>query len=409
MKSKHTSPNTIRLEFKNENTNVTRKMVIESVVKQLKIPTNMIEFVCTPLNKNSWVVAFKAEIDCKNLFGCNIIVGDESIKIEDYNSIPQKFKIKYETYKILWLYHRQDLMSIQKFIMQLLNVKNDDIRIVKCYEEIYNDLDDLRESDDDGTLIKTGNIIFTISYKDDLIVNEIKGIQKYNGKRINIIKYGDSPKCFGCKEEGHQKKDCPHKDTICENCSKKGHPKCTYASRLRNDNYDEEEGTCPENSEDYQFENEPSNTNSAANTNSEANNNKEKNSSNEANGAEQNMSTSQESSESTSSNEEDLNESKSGKNEADTSISASQLNTISDIQRTVTNANDSMVVLGNPDRFKRGADTSLSSITSTSPSKDDAKMEVGVENEKKNGNSEMKKSTKEISKKSKKTKTLKPN
>jgi hypothetical protein len=115
------------------------------------------------------------------------------------------------------------------------------------------------------------------------------------------------------------------------------------------------------------------------------------------------------SSESASSNEEDLNESKSGKNEADTSISASQLNTISDIQRTVTNANDSMVVLGNPDRFKRGADTSFISITSTSPSKDDAKMEVGVENEKKTGNSEMKKSTKEISKKSKKTKTLKPN
>jgi hypothetical protein len=194
---------------------------------------------------------------------------------------------------------------------------------------------------------------------------------------------------------------------LCENCNKKGHPKCTYASRLRNANYDEEDGAIPEHEEDYQFENEQTNTNSAANTNSESNNNKEKNSSNEANGAEQNMSTSQKSSESTSSNEEDLNESKSGKNEADTSISASQLNTISDIQRNVTNANDSMVVLGSPDRFKRGADTSLSSITSTSPIKDDAKMEVGVENEKKTGNSEMKESTKKTSKKSKK-KTTKP-
>ena len=181
-------------------------MVIESVVQQLKIPTKMIDFVLTPLNKNSWVVAFKEGIDCGSLIGLNIIVGDESVKIEDYNSLPQKFKVKYDTYKILWLFHKQDLMNIQKFILQLLNVKNDDIRIVKCYEEIYNDLDDLRESADDGTLIKTGNIILTISYKDDLIVNEIKGIQKYEGKRINIIKYGDSPKCFGCKEEGHQKK-----------------------------------------------------------------------------------------------------------------------------------------------------------------------------------------------------------
>jgi hypothetical protein len=117
----------------------------------------------------------------------------------------------------LWLFHRQDLQNIQKFILQLLDVKNDDIRLVKFYEETYNDLDDLRESADDGTLIGTGNIIFTISYKEDLIVNEIKGIQKYEGKRINIIKYGDSPNCFGCKEEGHQKKDSPHKDTLCEN------------------------------------------------------------------------------------------------------------------------------------------------------------------------------------------------
>jgi hypothetical protein len=394
MKNRHTSPNTIRLEFKNENTNVTRKMVIESVVQQLKIPTKMIDYVLTPLNKNSWVVAFKDGINCESLVGLNLIFGEESVKIEDYNSVPQKFKVKYDTYKILWLFHRQDHQNIKKFIWQLLDVKNDDVRLVKFYEETYNDLDDLRESADDGTLIKTGNIIFTISYKEDLIVNEIKGIQKYEGKRINIIKYGDSPKCFGCKEEGHQKKDCPHKDTLCENCNKKGHPKCTYASRLRNINYNEEEGELPEHAEDYQFESDPANTNCDANTISEAN------------GVAQNMVINQENIES-SSIEGDLNESNSGESVADKSISASQLNTISDIQRTVSNENSSMVVLGNPDRFKRGADTSLSSLTSTSPSKDDAKMDEGAENGNETSSSELKASEEGKSNKTKKKKTNK--
>jgi hypothetical protein len=151
------------LEFKNENTYVTRKMVIESVVKQLKIPTKMIDFVLTPLNKNSRVIAFKDGINCKSLVGLNLLVGEESVKIEDCNSVPQKFKVKYDTYKILWLFHRKDLQNIQKFILQLLDVKNDDIRLVKFYEETYNNLDDLRESADDGTLIRTENIIFTIS------------------------------------------------------------------------------------------------------------------------------------------------------------------------------------------------------------------------------------------------------
>jgi hypothetical protein len=398
MKNRHTSPNTIRLEFKNENTNVTRKMVIESVVQQLKIPTKMIDYVLTPLNKNSWVVAFNDGIDCKSLVGLSLIFGEESVKIEDYNSVPQKFKVKYDTYKILWLFHRQDHQNLQKFIWKLLDVKNDDVRLVKFYEETYNDLDDLRESADDGTLIKTGNIIFTISYKEDLIVSEIKGIQKYEGKRINIIKYGDSPKCFGCKEEGHQKKDCPHKDTLCENCNKKGHPKCTYASRLRNANYDEEDGAIPEHDEDYQFENEQTNTNMPTNKNNETNINSE------ANGAAQNISTSQRSTESTSSNEEDLNQSNSGKNDADKSISASQLNTISDIQRTVSNSSGGMVLLGNPDRFKRGADTSLSSITSTSPNKDEAKMDEGAENGSETSSSELKASEEGKSNKAKKKK-----
>jgi hypothetical protein len=60
-----------------------------------------------------------------------------------------------------------------------------------------------------------------------------------------------------------------------------------------------------------------------------------------------------------------------------------------------------MIVLGNPDRFKRGADTSLSSIASSSPSKDDAKMDVGTENGKETSDGKLKESAKGKSKKKK--------
>jgi hypothetical protein len=63
-----------------------------------------------------------------------------------------------------------------------------------------------------------------------------------------------------------------------------------------------------------------------------------------------------------------------------------------------------MVLLGNPDRYKRGADTSLSSITSTSPNKDDAKMDEGAENGNETSSSELKASEEGKSNKTKKKK-----
>ena len=53
-------------------------------------------------------------------------------------------------------------------------------------------------------------------------------------------------------------------------------------------------------------------------------------------------------------------------------------------------------------------DTSLSSIASTSPCKDDAKMDVETENGKKTSSSELKESAEGKSKKKKKKKTNKP-
>ena len=91
---------------------------------------------------------------------------------------------------------------------------------------------------------------------------------------------------------------------------------------------------------------------------------------------------------------------------------ASQLNSISDIQHAVSNANGNIlnektaVVLSNPNVNKRGAgDISLSPITSTSPKAQNGKMEIGGENEEINSQKEQNgvEKKKAGSKKSKKT------
>ena len=47
--------------------------------------------------------------------------------------------------------------------------------------------------------IKTGNIIVTISYLEDIPIKDIRGIKDYYGKRLRIVQFGDFTVFFSVK------------------------------------------------------------------------------------------------------------------------------------------------------------------------------------------------------------------
>ena len=74
------------------------------------------------------------------------------------------------------------------------------------------DIDDLIDGDE-NVEIKTGNVIFTISHKEDYSPKEIKGKRMFIDKKVKLVKYGDEKKCRGCKELGHLFKNCPRMES----------------------------------------------------------------------------------------------------------------------------------------------------------------------------------------------------
>jgi hypothetical protein len=188
MKERHHHPNTIRLDLKNEQKDILRRAVIESIARQFKVKRKMIKYVSTPYNHKSWIMTFDESFDVKKIIGSIIRIGNESVQAEDYNSVPQKFRLTFATYKIIWLNHAQDLNKIKNMILDLFGARNNEVRIVKCYEEIYKDLDGIFDDDDVEGEIKTGNIIFSISHKEEYRAREIKGQHTFEGKKIKIIK-----------------------------------------------------------------------------------------------------------------------------------------------------------------------------------------------------------------------------
>jgi hypothetical protein len=343
-------------------------------------------------------MTFDESFDVKKIIGSIIRIGNESVQVEDYNSVPQKFRLTFATYKIIWLNHAQDLNKIKNMILDLFGARNNEVRIVKCYEEIYKDLDGIFDDDDVEGEIKTGNIIFSISHKEEFRAREIKGQHTFEGKKIKIIKFGDEKVCHGCKEAGHLIKNCPNRNAVCGICGKMGHLTCTYATRTASGVNSQEENQ--EDDEDFEFnENEDAssqNNNIASSNNEEVNtqanniiinnglaNNNSNENSKENNDMEENNS-------SINNNENNDLEENNGSNNnninnlgLNNSINASQVNTIGDVQKSlftndsgnIMNVNTAVILEGSQKYGKRERnDANTSTITDKDDSMNDSNL-----------------------------------
>ena len=318
MNRRHYMPNTIRMDVKNEK-NINRKTIIDIMIKDLRIESKFISYVSTPYSSKSWLVSFKEEYDIEKIVGVNVTINEEVVEIKDYNK-PKKM-LMYNTYKLLWLPHGSGLTIVQNYVIGLIGDVGE-IRVPKIYEELYIDRDAPAKK---KTEIKTGNVIMTISYLEDIHIKDIRGFHQYFGKTIRIVQFGDEMKCFGCNELGHIKTSCPYAEHTCKKCNKKGHRDCNFASRLNAN----EASTFPQNEEDHEFDT-------------------------------QHVSSSQ------------INTIRDDVGTEEELITTSQINTINDIQTSIQKEGNLMnkktaLNLGNPNKIKkRGAeDLSLNSTTSS--------------------------------------------
>ena len=230
----HETPNTIQLVIKNDG-KIDRYSILTAVVEQLNVEPKDIATFGPPFDKKEWLFTFRRDI-VDELVGKKIILKintiemiegkkvyktiDEEIIVKDYNKNKKK-KVIYEVYKINWLPFCLEESQVKQFIHEIIG--NDNIRIKNCFEEKYIDRD--HEDSIYNNLevkITTGIWRVAISYEEDIKINDIRGVKnKFYGKRTLITKFGDQQKCFGCREFGHVRMECPNVDVICKSCKKR--------------------------------------------------------------------------------------------------------------------------------------------------------------------------------------------
>ena len=278
-------PNTIRIDLRKEDSRLQRKEVIKALKTQLNVKLSDIDYISTPFSYKSWVITFGRGFDINKIVGKQIELNDEATYIQNYEK--PKINLNFAGYKICWLLHNQNHYELKDFVMDLLDPKRiyrqkdsdkGEIRVVKYKEETNIDHDEINKDENEEVVIKTGNVIINVKYPENIMLPRISGKQKFRGKTIKTITFGEKhKKCIGCRSEDHTIKKCPYKNTKCSVCGKNGHQTCTMANRLEGFFENDQPG----NAEDEVFnENDVENNLHSTMTNNNNKNNKNRPSSN---------------------------------------------------------------------------------------------------------------------------------
>lgn len=177
----------------------------------------------------TWFATFSQKVDASKLYNKEIVIRNKKIQLEN----PCK-KINLQTYKIRMLPHGCEDQIIERFFHD----RDKRIKILKITRERHKELN-LEKININIKIppnLKSGNVIVKVDLS-ELSEEEINsklntGITCHEGMFVQLIRFGEKPKCLICDSTEHFKANCPLLKTKCEKCNRVGHlsGKCLIAS-----------------------------------------------------------------------------------------------------------------------------------------------------------------------------------
>ena len=208
--------NTLKLETRNGACR--RSEIVEGLKKIVDIKN--IDCLGQYKGKNNWSITFKSDYDYNLLSGKSIHVKDCSYMLEPIIKKNQK-----KCFKVVWL--PTSFTKIDEVAKKLCSNVGKTISIKKVIDQ-------------DGITMNIYNITIEFPENHSIDFRNLTGKKELYGEQMFITCYGDPIRCIYCSEFGHKKAECVKFNSICADCGKRGHSKCTMATKLnKNSNEDE--------------------------------------------------------------------------------------------------------------------------------------------------------------------------
>jgi len=205
------------LKINTLNLDCTRSEVVSSVKSIVSI--DKIKCLGQYKGKNNWVISFKNDVDINLYVGQIVKIKDSEFRLD--HVVSQSI---FKCFKVVWLppgFNKIDDIG-QKLCGQIGKVKS--IKQV---------------ADKDGILMNIFNITIEYPANSNIDLGHLTGKKVLYGETMFITCYGDPIRCIYCSEFGHKKAECKKFKQICDDCGKRGHSKCTMATKINNANEEE--------------------------------------------------------------------------------------------------------------------------------------------------------------------------